>query len=247
MAKLPSIVTAIAEVDGRDRPSVDHVARTIRERGYISTGKRGGGAADVQPHEVANLLIALNGADSAKEGPLAIDRFRSLRQMYAGTSADFKRRLAAYDELPKPLQDVMDVHTFGEALDALIEGVPDLAASFRQYVAVAYEFPPEKAEAQVGSMIRLSLLGLAVTFSRYAGKIEMFTMNGSERRVEFEAAFIKDTDRLDSGFYGNDWPDRSVRVTIGFYTLARAWQALNPGTDLPGFPAPSIAQAGDAE
>lgn len=248
MAKLPAVVTAIAEVDGRDRQSVEHIGRTIRERGYISTGKRGGGAADVTPKEATNLLIALNGADTPKETPLAIDRFRSLRQWHAGTARDFQAKLDAYDHLPKPLQDVMDVHTFGEALEALIEGVPDMAASFHQYAMTAYEFDADTVDQRLKGMLSLGMFGLEISFQRYAASIEMFTMHGSNRRVEFEAGFMQDHDRMESGFYGSTSPDRKVRVTIGFLTLLTIWQALNPMEALPGFPARSALIADeDAE
>ncbi len=248
MAKLPALVTAIAEVDGRDRQSVEYVARTIRERGYITTGKRGGGAADIVAHEAANLLLALNGADTPKEGPTAIDRFRSLRQWHAGNARHFKAKLDAYDKLPQPLQDVMDVHTFGEALDALIEGVPHLAASFHEYACVAYERDAAHVDEHLRGMLRLGIFGLDVALERYAASVEMFTMHGSDRRVEFEANFMQDEDRMESGFYGTVWPDRKVRVTIGFITLLTAWQALNPDEALPGFPARSAASVDeDAE
>ncbi len=237
MGKLPALVSALASVDGRERASVDHVARTIRERGYITTGKRGGGAANMVAREAANLLIALNGADSPKEAGVAIDRFRSLRQMYAGSASVLKARIDNYDSLPKPLQDVMDTHTFGEALDALIDGVPDLAAAFYIVARNAFERTIEQTDRELASMIRLGFFGLEVTFERYAASIELYSMNGSTRWTQFSATYVKDMDRLESGFYGSDWPDRKVRVTIGFYTLLTLWQALNAGQSLPGFPA----------
>lgn len=247
MAKLPALVTALAEVDGRDRKTVDHIARTIREGGYIPTGKRGSGAAEMGPREASNFLIALDGADTPKEAGVAIDRFRSLKQMFAGTANDIKDKLAAYDDLPKPLQDVMDAHTFGEALDALIEGVPDLAASFHQYFRVAYERDADYVDKHLNGMLRLGSFGLNVSFERYAGTIEMFTMHGSDCRTEFKAVFIQDHDRRESGFYGTTWPDRKICVTIGFFTLLTAWQALNPEQALPGFPARAADAADDAE
>lgn len=250
MAKLPALVTALSEVDGRERKAVDHIARTIRERGYITTGKRGGGAADMTAHEAANLLIALNGADSPKDGPTAIDRFRSLRQWFAGTSKDIRERVDSYDQQIKPVQDIMDVHTFGEALDALIEDVPELVAALRSYAHDAYnDIDPTVLDERLFGMLRLRMFGLEITFERYAAKIELYTMYGSERRVEFEAGFMQDTDRIESGFYGKEWPDRRISVTIGAPTLIAAWQALHPGESLPGIPdrAPASDDSEDAE
>ena len=252
MAKLPALVTALSEVDGRERKAVDHIARTIRERGYITTGKRGGGAAEMTPHEAANMLIALNGADTPKEGPLAIDRFRSLRQWFAGTAKDIRDRVDSYDQQIKPVQDIMDVHTFGEALDALIEDVPELVAALRAYAHEAHNnIDPATLDEKLLGMMRLRMFGLEITFERYAAKIELYTMYGSNRRVEFEASFMQDMDRAESGFYGKEWPDRRISVTIGAPTLIAVWQALNPGVSLPGIPdrlpASDDAEQGDDE
>lgn len=250
MAKLPALVTALSEVDGRERKTVDHIARTIRERGYITTGKRGGGAAEMTAHEAANLLIALDGGDTPKEGPLAIDRFRSLRSYFGGTAKDIRDRVDGYDDQIKPVQDIMDVHTFGEALDALIEDVPELVAALRGYAHTAYNHvDPAVIDGQLMGMIRLRLFGAEITFQRYAAKIEIYTMNGSDRRVEFEANFMQDTDRMESGFYGKDWPDRRISVSIGTPTLIAIWQTLHPEESLPGIPdrAPAPEAEGEAE
>ena len=227
VATLPTLVSAMAEVDGRDRKSVEHIGRVIREAGYITSGKRGGGAPDMTPREATNLIIALNGADLPKEAPVAIDRFRSLKQYYSGTAQSIQGYVDKYDHLPKPMQDAMDVHTFGEAIEALIEGVPDMVASFLQYYMQGYERDRDDALKHLLPMLRLGSFGVDVTFRRYSGLIEMFTMQGSDRRVEFEARFTHDPDRIDSDFYGRQWPDRKVQSTIGFYTLLTAWRTLN--------------------
>jgi len=237
MAKLPALVSALAEVDGRERKAVEHIARTIRERGYITTGKRGGGADEKTPHEAANLLIALNGGDTPKEGPIAIDRFRSLRQWAViGRGSPASKQLDLYESYPQPIRDVMDVHTFGEALDALIEGVPDLVAALRSYAHEAFcDIDPKILDDRFPSMLRLGIFGLEITFERYAAKIQLYSLYGSERRVEFEANFMQDEDR-DAGFYGKEWPDRRISVTIGMPTLITTWQVLNPGQPLAAIP-----------
>ena len=245
MAKLPSLVTALAEVDGRDRKAVDHIGRTIREAGYIPTGKRGSGAAEMSEREAANLLIALNGADQPKDTPLAIDRFRSLRQFYQGTAADFREYFASFDNTPEAMQNVADCQTFGKALEALIEGAPGLAASFHDFARK--QFPgkdPSHWDTRLLAALRLEMFGLSVTFQRYAAKIELFAMFGSERRVQCEVSFMQDESRED-GFYGLSWPDRRVTSTIGAATLIAAWQGLNPGQDLPGIPASVSAKSED--
>jgi len=254
MAKLPALVTALSEVDGRDRKTVDHIARTIRERGYITTGKRGGGAVDMTAHEAANLLIALNGADAPKDGPTAIDRFRSLRQQFFGTAKDIRERIDSYDRHIKPIQDVMDVDTFGEAFDSLIEDVPELVAALRSYVHNAYnDIDPAVLDDRLFiMMLRARIFGVEITFERYGAEIALFTPTGEpagNRRVEFETRFVQDEDRIESGFYGKQWPDRRISVTIGTPTLIAAWQALHPGESLPGIPdlAPTPDNSEDGE
>jgi len=249
MAKLPALVTALAEVDGRDRKSVEHIGRTIREAGYIPTGKRGSGAAEMSPREAANFIIALNGADTPKDGPIAIDRFRSLKQWFQGTSADFKAQVGSFDGAPEAVQNAADCKVFGDALEALIEGVPGLAASFHHFGVE--NFPGKDGgsywDTRLLGSLRLGTFGLDVTFERYATKIELFAMFGDERRVQCEIWFMADPDRMESGFYGNSWPDRKVTSTIGMPTLVAAWQGLNPGVDLPGIPAAPVATEADEE
>jgi hypothetical protein len=226
MVKLPGLVTALAEVDGRERKTVEHIGRVIRERGYITTGKRGGGAANMTTREAANLIIALNGADTPKDAPAAIDRFRSLRQQWRGNASTLREKLDRIESAPQAIKDVASVHTFGEALEALIDGAPELMRSMLQYCAEAYEGLDTSKLFALG--LRLGLFGLEITFRHYATRIELFTMDGSNRRVEFETEFVVDPDRLEEGFYGDvsARSDRRVVVTIGLRTLIAAWSAL---------------------
>jgi hypothetical protein len=235
MAKLPALISALAQVDGRERKAIDHIGRTIRERGYITTGKRGHGAAEMTTSEVVNLIIALNGADTPKDAPLAIDRFRSLRQAFQGSRYDMRKRVDAYESYPRPIQDVMDSSTFGEALEVLVDGIPELVASLYRYMVEAYtDLEPEKFERVFSYFLRLRLFGLSITFQRYQAKIELYRMVKDSRHVDFEAEFIQDEDRLETGFYGQGEADRHVVVNIGTATLIAAWQVLHPGETLHG-------------
>lgn len=241
MARLPAMVTALARIDGRDRGTVDNLIRYIRERGYIPTGKRGHGAAEMTTREVVNGLLALNGADGPKDAPVAIDRFRSLRNWFAGTTKDFRARDEGYDSFPKAIQAVMDSGTFGEALEALIDEMPSLVASLKQYTTDAYtQFTPEQVQRAFPGFLTLHVLGVDVILQRYAATIELYVTVGSERRVEFQAKFIQDDDRFMDGFYGNaSATDRRVSVTIGTPTLIAAWQVLHPHEFMPELPIPT--------
>jgi hypothetical protein len=83
VARLPAIVAKYADFDGRDLAAIKHIARTIREAGLIPTTKRGSGASPMSDREVANLLLAANGADSPAEAARAVLRLRGLRRVPA--------------------------------------------------------------------------------------------------------------------------------------------------------------------
>lgn len=225
MSTLPILVTALTTVDGRDRPTIEYYARTIRKAGYITTGKRGMGAAKVTCHEAINLLIALNGCDTAQEAPVAIDRFRSLQQFREGTARQIREWTDSYAEQPQPIRDVMDTNTFGEALDALLEGTPDLVVSFIKYYNDAY---PNFPMSGFLDSVKLRFFGIDITFGRYLGNIELFHMNGSSRIVDFSTSYMMDMNRAQQGFYKRPDADRKVSVTIGLPTLIAAWEGLHP-------------------
>lgn len=248
MAKLPALVTEVAKIDGRPRETVEHIARVIRERGYIATGKRGGGAAEMTIRDAANLLLALNGADVPKDGPLAIDRFRSLLQFVTMPPGKGSRtQLGLYESYPNTIRDILNVRTFGEAMDSLIENVPGMVASFRQYhhrkiKDIDFEnhgrirdIDPKDLDKTFYSSLRLRHFGLDVTLARYAVMIEVYTTKEGEKIVEFVTSFIQDHDKEPS-FYGNSWRDRDIEVTIGAPTLIATWLALNPDQSLPALP-----------
>ncbi len=237
MATLPTLVTAMAKVDGRDRKSVEHIGRVIREAGYIPTGKRGGGAVAMTKREAANLIIALNGADTPQECPLAIDRFRSLVQMFAGNANDFQNYFDSFDNQPEAIQSVADSRTFGQALECLVDEVPSLVEAFYRFAKE--QFPTKNEDhwdTRLLGALRLEMFGVSVEFSRYSARVEVFVMNGGERLVQCVVQFIQDQSRGET-FYGTAWPDRRVKSTIGAATLIAAWQAMHPGQSLPGIPA----------
>jgi hypothetical protein len=223
MAKLPALVDAIAEVDGRDRATIDHVARIIREAGYIPTTKRGSGASEMTAREAANLLLALNGADAPKEGPLAIDRFRSLRQNetpYSGVNCE------GFSQLPIAIKNVAEARTFGEALEALIDGAPDLSLCLRQYVFETYG---EQRAPLIFRMVETgSFAGVEVTLKRYHAEVVLWRNVAGQLETDFITTFLPDPERQEAGFYGAGAKDRRVGAGFGFPTLYRIAQSLSP-------------------
>lgn len=229
MSTLPVLVKALAEVDGRDRATIEYFGRTIREAGYIATGKRGMGAPKMTIREAGNLILALNGSDGPKEAPIAIDRFRSLRQFLQGDSRAFEDYLDKSRAVPLPIKDAMEAYTFGDALDSLIEGVPELV---RWCFAVFCEQWEDIGDELFTNFLRMDFFGVLITLKRYGAEIELFRGLGSERTVESRILFTMDPGRMTEGFYGRLFPDRKVSVSFGLLTLVAAWRGLNPDVDI---------------
>ncbi len=229
MAKLPALVDAITEVDGRERPTIEHVARVIREAGYVPTTKRGSGAADMTAREAANLLLALNGADAPKDGPVAIDRFRSLVQttlIGRGMTPEWVTDDKVFSCFPDAIKDVADSRTFGEALEALIQGAPGLELFFKAYVKE--EFGEDHASVFVQMIDRGLIAGVTITLKRYYANICLWRNVAGEVLRDFSADFRVDVDRDAAGFYGSGSKDRNVAVTFGLPTLCAVANALSP-------------------
>ena len=247
MAKLPALVTALAEVDGRDHATIDYYARVIREAGYIPTTKRGSGAAEMTAREAANLLIALCGTDSPKDAPLAIDRFRTLVRDYGWTRPKGT-------ELPG-LQAAAESTTFGEALEHLINNAPLLAGAIGFFVLQGYRDLSDKARR---GLLRQALkpagvcvpAGLSITFHRYAAEIVLWSSQRGGQEREWQTRFLADVSRLEAGFYGPQEHDRRVAVIVGLPTLLALYRALNPDTETPNTEIageePEVARLGGA-
>jgi hypothetical protein len=124
MAKLPALVRALLPLDGREYPTLDLIARTVREAGLISTTKRGSGASEMTARDAANLLIGMHAVQSPKLAAHAVVQFRPLRRL--------ARPDGEADALPNGTghKAIRDAETFGEALDALIEWIGNIDFQF---------------------------------------------------------------------------------------------------------------------
>ena len=78
MARLPALIDDLAAHDPRGRPTVELIARNIREAGLITTTKRGRGAAEMTARDAAALLIGLCCSDGPKDAADAVRKFSSL-------------------------------------------------------------------------------------------------------------------------------------------------------------------------
>jgi hypothetical protein len=59
MAKLPALISVIAEFDPRGRNAVENLSRELRKAGLVTTGKSGVGAPNMTATDVTNMLLGL--------------------------------------------------------------------------------------------------------------------------------------------------------------------------------------------
>ncbi|MBY6262236.1 hypothetical protein EI613_09955 [Azospirillum sp. 412522] len=213
MARLPALVTALAKFDGRDRAALEHVARAIREAGYIPTTKRGVGAANMTAREAVNLLLAVNGADSVKDAPLAVDRFRSLE---------------LHDHLIAPecdlalFREIIGHQTLGQGLECLIDGMGEFLAAACILLRTGYSENQAASEASQSELLSGpwdTPFHFSVSLHRYSAEIlckiwVQSQSGGGEWRTLFYASYIVSLERLASGFYGNGSDRRYRKVSV---------------------------------
>lgn len=116
MARLPALVDALAAADGRPRGAIDHVARAVREAGFIQTTKRGRGAAEMTAEDAAALLIALYGARDPASAAEAVQAFAALPRV--------RPTDRVWKDLPDWLASLQRARTCLQALSAVIEATP---------------------------------------------------------------------------------------------------------------------------
>lgn len=118
MARLPALVDALAAADGRPRGAVDHVARAVREAGYIQTTKRGRGAAEMTVQDAAALLIGLYGARDPASAAEAVEAMDKLTR---------KKQDSQWKDVPAWLSALQRARSPLLALAAVIEATPRFA------------------------------------------------------------------------------------------------------------------------
>jgi hypothetical protein len=79
----------IAVAEGIDPERVNAIARAVREAGLIATRGRGPAAARMSEYDAANLLIAVNVADTARSAPETVERYRQLQAKTKKQTTEF--------------------------------------------------------------------------------------------------------------------------------------------------------------
>jgi hypothetical protein len=110
MATLGALVDIVAAAEGISRERVEAIARAVREAGLIATHGRGSSAAQMTETDAANLLIAVNAAETARAAPETVRRFRALR-------ADNKSQ----HEFGRVLEEMIAATVSGEIVACLLD------------------------------------------------------------------------------------------------------------------------------
>jgi hypothetical protein len=227
MAKLPTLIAKLAPLDGRSMETVAHVARVIRERGLMTTTKRGVGAAEMTVRDAANLLIALNGAQVPKDAPDAVEHYRSFSRV---------SRHASQPEYPELMHQAFNASTFGDALEKLIETVPLIVEAVRGrhnqfYSEQKWDYDDTDAQDFLLAL-RSADCGVEVSFKKTYATIAVYDKDEFDDRQNYIlSSFVLNRKRSRSS-YQQQWADRAVIVNVGLLTLMALWFALHPNEQI---------------
>lgn len=130
MARLPQLISTLAQVDGRRPPTIEHVSRFLREAGLLATGKRGVGAPEMHFDDAAALLIGVNSSD------VLIDSAAATKVML-----DLRPAGGVDEALMYPLPEIEAQTNFGDALACVLKTAPHLVDLIDCGIDVRYCFP----------------------------------------------------------------------------------------------------------
>jgi hypothetical protein len=122
MARFPKLVDALAEVDGRPRGVLDHMAREIREAGLIQTTGAGWAAAQMTSLDAAHLILGVYGSSGRGDAAEVSGILGGLRR----TPLNFLL-VETHPHLHPLVRVIADQPTLAEAVAAVIELGPELA------------------------------------------------------------------------------------------------------------------------
>lgn len=143
MARLPALIDAIAEHDGRGRPTVFHIARRVRDAGLIASKTRGAGAAVMTYRDAAVLLMAVNGDINPLGSVAAANALSELRPATPDQTWFMQR-----EDLPEHFDWLREPLGFAETLERLIEHAPELASWEAEYLHVRGDLEGGRTDAE---------------------------------------------------------------------------------------------------
>lgn len=145
MARLPTLVDAIAQHDGRGRATIAHVARRLRDTGRIISSKRGAGGAVMTVRDAATLLVGAYADVSPHNAPDAVERAMTLQPLPDDQFDKDKRA-----ELPDELAFLRRRASFLETVERLVKNAESIERwRSRTLAAVPFDAVPlNESEAQ---------------------------------------------------------------------------------------------------
>ena len=129
MARLPTLIDALARYDRRGRPTIAHIARQVRDAGLIVSSKRGVGAAVMTERDAATLLLAVCGDSSPQGAVAAVHNLRSLVPDPNDTLRDTQR-----EDMPEWMEFLREKISFADAVERLIANAPLIAQWHETYM-----------------------------------------------------------------------------------------------------------------
>jgi hypothetical protein len=231
MVKLVGLIPAFTAIQGLAEATGVGMARRVREAGFITSGPRGPGGAEMVDSDAANLLLGGTCSDEIKGAGVAVWRYRAL----------FGRSLPTESprpDCPEPMRwlgETAQGLTLGMALDRLIgmARTGELQTLFRDLAGKHVGAQGPERDAVIDKAINdLGVVFLRLEFRRpRSGATITFGEAGAGPRPgrgpylvtdfgyqsEFETT--EELDRLQTG-------DRMETVTVSHRTLFALGEAL---------------------
>ena len=206
--KLPGLVAAVTKVDGRPEATINHIARQVREAGFIPGGKRGHGGPDMGYMEAAHLLVALHSC-AVSSGPVESIPFYGRSKFNPHTSWSEMARLPFFTRVENAANGI-------EAVAAFLEGAPELATHYIEDLSRTWDQPDVEE-------LDYRWLRYHVTFSQEAICLGVF--DGKDRRG-WRAKFVVQHDAAVPRPKLPPKIDRYTESTFGLQTAVVIWKAL---------------------
>ena len=220
MARLPALVADLAAHDRRGQPTVEVIARTIRERGLISTTKRGRGAADMTTEDAAALLVALCVSESPASAPDTTSRFLALQAIPPDTY--IISPIGSVPEIIALIAGEAQLHGLITLLLTHIDKFIELRLASASYGASSQQsdLPPDAG---------LYAFQSEFIFEPLLQKAEFYLRWRDESSAGVEQHYTQQFRKLPPSLADIEYDDRTVRVSLGWRTLMRVGTLLRSG------------------
>ncbi|WP_293827630.1 hypothetical protein [uncultured Brevundimonas sp.] len=183
MASLPTLVDALAAVDGRGRGVIDHMAREIREAGLIQTTKRGRGSAEMTSLDAAHLILGVYGSDGRGTAAAAAGVFGGLTTFEWPLPPDLPHDVSAIQHQPN----------LATAIAAVIESGGRLAVQTARVQGTMPVLGPLYARSTDGLEVEDWPAGTAVLLRMHRPSLEAYVVmawRGSHHVEEHTMIFV---------------------------------------------------------